>query len=130
MNNEISFDQLIEEAAKIADMTYTPDKEKFPKYGKGQIIDEEKSVRWNREEVIKRNEAFDKERHRLISEKSNAERSLDDKIKAYIAQEIPISLDKVSIIFKRLYEDHHAYGYREILEFVYEEIDYVQSILK
>ena len=130
MNNEILFEQLVEEADKVENMTTIPDKDAFPRYGYDDVIDEDMSVKWNREEVMRRNEAYAQEKKRLFSEINDAEKSLDNMIKAYIAQEVPLSLDKASIIFSKLYEDHHSYGYDNILDHVDEEIHYIQSIVR
>lgn len=42
-----------------------PNREKFPKYKEGDIIDEEQSVRWNREEVARRIQLYNDEVNRL-----------------------------------------------------------------
>ena len=34
--------------------SYKPNEKEFPKYNRGDIIDEDKSVKWNREEIEKR----------------------------------------------------------------------------
>ena len=130
MNNEILFEELTAEADKLRHMSSIPDKELFHPYPEEYVIDENMSVKWNREEVAKRNEAYAQEKQRLRNAINDAVKSLDNMIKAYIAQEIPVSLDKASIIFNRLYNDHHSYGYSEILDFVDDEIDYIQSIFK
>lgn len=44
---------------------YKPDEKKFPKYNPGDVIDEEKSVKWNREEVERRMDARTKEKKQL-----------------------------------------------------------------
>lgn len=130
MNNKISFDQLVEESDKLRHMTIVPNKDEFPRYKYNDVIDEDMSVKWNREEVIRRNEAYAQEKERLFGVINDAEKSLNNRIKAYISQEVPLSFDKASIIFNRLYVNYHAYSYWEILSHVDEEIDYIQSILK
>ena len=42
-----------------------PDPKKFPTYKEGDVIDEEQSVRWNREEVSRRIQAYENEIKRL-----------------------------------------------------------------
>lgn len=42
-----------------------PDPSKFPKYKKNDVIDEEQSVRWNREEISRRMQAYQDEVNRL-----------------------------------------------------------------
>lgn len=42
-----------------------PDPFKFPKYKENDVIDEEQSVRWNREEIARRMQAYQDEVNRL-----------------------------------------------------------------
>jgi len=50
---------------KCASEYLKPDPKKFPTYKEGDVIDEEQSVRWNREEVARRIQAYKDEIKRL-----------------------------------------------------------------
>lgn len=95
---------------------YKPDEKKFPKYNPGDVIDEEKSVKWNREEVERRMDARTKEKKQLRA-LHNELNSLYEKtmIKA-LAKEYKISEKEVGIIWAKAYDDLHAFGMTDVYD--------------
>ena len=86
-----------------------PDKEEFPYYKEGDVIDEEKSVKWNREEVARRMQLREDESTRLKGLKNNANKEFTYLIIKYIMQETEMN-EKQAIIFWNYIElEHHAY---------------------
>lgn len=90
-------------------------KPKNKKCKPGTIFDEEKSVRWNREEVERRNKLHEDEVKELNTKKNQL---LIEWIKAvydYIIEETGVSEEKAKDIYNYLYAEYHSWGFMEIL---------------
>lgn len=77
-----------EDLYKIGRMKIEPDVKDFPIYAEGDVIDEEKSVRWNREEVTRRMQARENERNRLKNLREEALKKANNDAIIAIAQEL------------------------------------------
>ena len=82
----------------------------FRKAKVGDVIDEEKSVRWNREEVERLRLTYDAEVKRLNREKNAAIAAIIDRAVKLIAYEADISEEKAKLLWDFVYERGHAYG--------------------
>lgn len=74
------------------------------KYAYNTVFDENKSVKWNRQEVERLNESYAKEEWKLCTEKNQLEETLIHLIEQYIVQEINVSNDKAAKICEYLYD--------------------------
>ena len=90
-------------------------KPKERKYKIGEVIDEDKSVRWNREEVERRNKLHEEEVKRLNTEKNLLHVKWVEAVYAYIMQETGVKEKKAKDIYNYLYTHYHAYGMSEML---------------
>lgn len=88
-------------------------RKKFPK---GYVFDEDKSVRWNAEEVEKNNKASQEETSELQRNRSVAINSATSEIVKLIVHEFDdkINEKQAYIIWNLAYEKGHAYGCQEI----------------
>lgn len=130
MSKVIYLEDLRNEFDALLKMPVDPDRNKFHRYSDpNAIIDEDKTVRWNREEVQRRNDEYRAERDRLYSLYCEANENCVKSAKRYIMDELGIDYDKASVVWNRLYDDDHAYGYQEVLNCLNEEIDYLSRIL-
>lgn len=84
-------------------------------FNKNPIIDEDKSVRWNREEIQRK-------KYELNVDISTAKANIvfyKSEIRAaiirYIMQEYNMSQTQAAFIFEKGYNDCHEYGYDEII---------------
>lgn len=98
-------------------------KPKNKKYKIGEIIDEDKSVRWNREEVDRRNKLREEEVKRLNTQKNKMLLEWIDAVKLYIIEETNVKKDKADKIYNYLYENYHSYGLSEVLANMDELLD-------
>lgn len=105
-----------------------PDEEKFPKCKVGDIIDEDMSVKWNREEVGRRITARDEEVKRLNRLKSCINTEYRNGLIKVLAKENKIKIDESKIIWDTAYEREHSSGlyavyseYNELVE-MYEDL--------
>lgn len=81
-------DSYSEDLYKISRMKIAPDVKDFPIYVEGDVIDEEKSVRWNREEVTRRMQAREDEKFKLIGLRNKAFEQANENAINSIAQEL------------------------------------------
>ena len=88
-------------------------RKKFPK---GYVFDEDKSVRWNAEEVEQNNKASQEETSELQRNRSVAINSATSEIVKLIVHEFDdkINEKQAYIIWNLAYEKGHAYGCPEI----------------
>lgn len=77
-----------------------PDRDKFPRYVKNEVIDEEKSVKWNREEVERRNLAFDEEVKRLNRQKSAISQVYEEVIVKVLSKESKVTTSEGKVIWQ------------------------------
>ena len=107
-------------------------KPSFQKYRIGTIFDEEKSVRWNREEVERRNLLHEEEVKRLNNEKNKLREELISEIKKYIIEQIGANTKNVNLkankIYNYLYSKYYAFGFNEIINKMDDLLELIKSI--
>ena len=108
----IRIDELIFLSNKYSDFSCKPT---YKKYKEGTIFDEDKSVKWNREEVAKRNLLYDDEVKNLNRQKNQMYTELINLIKRYITQETKVSDKQATKIWNYVYEEYHSYGLTECI---------------
>lgn len=98
-------------------------KPKNPKYKIGEVIDEDKTVKWNREEVERRNKLREEEVKKLNAQKNKMLLEWIDAVKLYIIEETKVKKDKADEIYNYLYGKYHSYGLLEVLANMDELLD-------
>lgn len=86
------------------------------KYRIGDVIDEDKSVKWNREEVDRRNVAYAEELNNLNKQKNALLNEWVAAVKTYIMEEAKVKQTKADKIYNYLYTQYHAWGLSEVLD--------------
>jgi predicted nucleic acid-binding Zn-ribbon protein len=79
------------------------------KYRVDHVFDEEKSVRWNREEVERQNQAIDDERKAAYAARNAAIKELDEAVVKYITETTHLNeklAEKVLYAVQRDHEDN------------------------
>ena len=127
--NEYSLDSYdaINKLYEIASsISCRPDHNKFPRYrDNNAVIDEDKSVKWKREEVERRNKAYNDEVARLNRIRNAEVKKVSDLIIALIAEDVKFSIKNKSeawyehaakIIYREAYVASHSYGMRDVLD--------------
>lgn len=108
----IRIDELIFLSNNYSDFSCKPT---YKKYKEGTIFDEDKSVKWNREEVAKRNLLYNDEVKNLNRQKNQMYTELINLIKRYITQETKVSDKQATKIWNYVYEKYHSYGLTECI---------------
>lgn len=100
-----------------------------PHYHANHIFDEDKSVRWNREEVTRRNN----KRQELLRIQQEEEDTIFQKAEDRILEEIKdvygFSDALCRVIYKKAYEDGHSNGTEEIYTYAMDYASFADDIL-
>ena len=132
-------DEFVKAYEAACNISCLPDPYKFPKYKEGDVIDENKSVKWNREEVAKRIQARNDEVARLNTVKNKrivelknmavdtiARGLIHDKLVANVGRAYEIAGN----IWNRAYDDGHAYGMSNVVNYIYKYVSFAEELLK
>lgn len=98
-------------------------KPKSCKYKAGTVFDEDKSVKWNKEEIDRLNKLHDNEVKELNTEKNLLYTNLVKEIKSYIVQETHVSWERAGKIYNYLCDKYHSYGFIEVLNHLDDLLD-------
>ena len=110
-------------------------KPSFPRPRTGDVIDEDKSVKWNREEVIRLQTAYDDEVKQLNTAKNKRRDDLYKELYKVIRHEVKgITLNDAQQIFQYAYNFQYTYGeghygYNEIFSVLDDIIPLVSKIV-
>ena len=100
-----------------------------PVLSKETVIDEEKSVRWNREEVVRRNNSRKGTLAAYTAKINQCSKDINEKIVAYIRSEFGFGETIARIIFNQAYEsDHHA-GAEEVANYAHDYSLFAEQII-
>lgn len=98
----------------------------------GYIFDEEKSVKWNREQVDENNARYLKEVARLNTLRNKERNRIYEEIYTAIQQEVGhnLSREKAIVIWNLAYEWGHSSGIGEICHYLNELIELAEKLLE
>ena len=105
--NIISLDEVRDEYEGAQMFSCKPD-ETFNRPKIGTVLDEDKSVKWNREEVLRLREAYDEEVKRLNTIKNKMCDNAYGTVLKYISQETGLSEEKAKRFWNFVYNKFHA----------------------
>lgn len=95
----------------------------------GYIADEEKSVRWNREEVTRRNNSRKGKIASYKAKISKCETDIAEKIQEYIKASYNFGSTTAKIIYDAAYEEGHSAGYEEVISCAEKYADFAEQII-
>lgn len=81
----------------------------------GEVIDENQSVKWNKEQVIKNNDEYERQVKMLNTEKNNRLTKFQELCYSYIIQETGVSMQTAKKIYWYIYQEKHAFGLIEAI---------------
>lgn len=109
-------------------MSVTP-REGFMRPKDGAILDEEKSVRWNREEVQRLRKEYSDEAARLSRARGKAINEAVGNAIQWIAENGGFTERQAAVIWNFVYERYHAYM-GDVFNNLDEYMDFVNNIIK
>lgn len=98
----------------------------------GTVIDEDKSVRWNNEEVNRLRAEYDKKASELKREKDLKFNELKSEILNKVVDELDNKISKASAltIWERSWDDGHSYGINQVFIELNKNIEFIDNILQ
>lgn len=116
LTKENDINALAREYSKFnSEYSCKPDPDKFPKYKEGDIIDEDMSVKWNREEVARRIIARNEEVTRLNTEKNFIDLLFIKAIKTVLGKKYNNTIKETEIIWGHAYDKEHSGGIASVI---------------
>lgn len=94
------------------------------------VIDEEKSVRWNREEVERRNKEMKERVEENRRQRREKERQQYDDIIRVYANDSGLSEEQIGKIYNYAYSQYHSSGMLEVIIEMDDLIDLVVDVMK
>lgn len=124
----ISYDDIYDAIKLYEDELKKSFKPTVSKVPTGYVFDEEKSVRWNREQVDERNKAYTSERNRFYEERSKLFEDIHYKEISRIVQSLHVSDPCAERIWD--FVRNHKDSLYECLDFTEDLIDLLKDIVK
>ena len=90
------------------------------------VFDENKSVKWNREEVERHNTIYEESRKSIEDNKRNARYQFECAIVEYISEVLGIDEDHAQKIYDHCYAEKHAFGIKEVADYVDDLIEVLE----
>ena len=134
LGEAMAISKLFDEAFAIS---CVPDPTKFKKYRENAVIDENRSVKWNREEIVRRNKIYADEASRLNTIRNHAVHDVEQLVKDLIIDELKYISKGMSDawyknaakeIYSRAYTEGHHSGMYYIIMHVTEYLDLIESV--
>lgn len=114
----------------MSDFSFKPDRNIFPYPKIGTVIDEEKSVRWNREEVEKRRNAFNKEASMLNKQYSDLHKAYESALITALSKYHKLTVYEIKTIYGFVLERNKASNIDGVVANVEELISLYKLLLK
>jgi len=129
VKNRRPFEDIIAEMTKQEAMSI---KTNLPMYHVGDVIDEEKSIRWNREEVAARNAARDVAILNLRKQKAEWRARLWAEMEDAIVGALNdrVTAKGAEMLWSFVYDDAHSAGLEEVLNKLYDLLEIYKEMIK
>lgn len=85
-----------------------------PPWDVDHVFDEEQSVRWNREQAKRLNDARKRQRDDWYADQALCDARFRNDLIAAIAYEYDLNAAQSSVVFDKAYDEGHSAGYEEV----------------
>ena len=127
-NNKLSYDVVIERISTgVYDVKHSKPKTLLRDT---DFIDENKSVKWNREQIEKENDKIRLHNKAIKEAKNNGPLKFEDDLKEAIMNEHDLNATQASAVFLIAYENGHSAGMKEILWAAQDLCKLAEEVLK
>lgn len=93
-------------------------------------IDENKSVKWNREEIARRNQHVEDELKRFKQQINEFEKNINQDILFYIQENYGLNEKTASLVFQQAYEDGHPSGPYEVISYAQTYAQFATDVIQ
>lgn len=107
-----------------------PDKNDYPYPGKTDVIDEDKSVKWNREEVERLRNAYEDRVKELNTCKNLIDHTFERRIIEILAVENDISIAESKKLWSYAYSEGHSDGIYNVINWYNEIVELYLDLLE
>lgn len=107
-----------------------PNREEYPYPRVTDIIDEDESVKWNREEVQRLRRAFENKVEELNRYKNLISSAFEGRIIEILAKDNSISVEESQKIWSYAYSEGHSCGIRNVISYYEEFVSVYADLLK
>lgn len=120
MENTVSYDELLAFIRETRERSQRLAKERSafaannPLLDENTVLDEDRPVRWNREEVARCNRSRGGKLAAYTARINQCDRDINDKIMDYLCSEFTFGRAVARVVFREAYEDGHHAGYEEV----------------
>lgn len=120
-----NWQELISDMQRVDAMSCKPTFARFPN---NFITDENKSVKWNREQVVKNHNTYDKEVARLNTEKNKERDKVMQDVYLKIQQELPgLTLKKAKVLFEKIQPNDTSF--ENVISELKSQCTYLQEVI-
>ena len=105
-------------------------KPKFERYAENHIFDENMSVKWNREEAVRRNQAYKDALNAYYAIQNEKDKEFQEDLVSAIMNYTGFSYEKAEMIYSKAYDRGHSNGYYEVLNYAEEIADFVYDFIR
>ena len=95
----------------------------------GYITDEDKSIKWNKEQVELANQEYNKKRREYMEKGHRLAALFKQDIIDYLMNFYNLNEKAALVIFNKAYEEGHSDGYICILDYVYDYIEFIADVI-
>lgn len=95
---------------------------------KATVIDEDRTVKWNREEVVRLNKQSEDRSNEYVLERNRLSREMDSDIIKVFSTDSNLNEEQIAILYNYVYRELHSYGIHEVIQELDSMIDLFNEV--
>lgn len=107
-----------------------PDRDEFPRYKTGTVIDEEQSVRWNREEVERRNNLYADAHKKIMKQGKDLDTRMRKAILISATNYWNVNEKQAELAWNKAWYDSHDSGIPDVIHSFEDILDFIENVIK
>lgn len=99
-------------------------------YADNWVFDEDKSVKWNREKLVKENDKIKAYNEEVKNNRTTGVEGFRKDLQEVISNELGFNQEQASIIYRNAWEEGHSGGFVEVINYVIDTISLFKEVNK
>ena len=128
-DNELSYNDIYD-ALEKGYYKSNVQRPKLERYAENHIFDENMSVKWNREEAARRNQAYKDALNAYYAIQNEKDKKFQEDLILAIMNDTNFPRAKAEMIFNKAYDTGHSGGYYEVVNDAAEIADFVYDFVR